>query len=170
MLTRTNKVGGIMAGQVDHAEIKLGQIITMMMSVMAFTFSEPKWLIALGGVFLVTGLFRPLSPFVFIYRYAVKPLGIMHSDYRLDNIQPHAFGQIVGAATVSIAIALLYMGHSTAGWLIVWILVGLTLVSYLGWCIGCFMYYQLNRLGIKGFFRHTPTDRSVKLGQRPRKK
>jgi hypothetical protein len=156
-----------MTGQVDHAEIKLGQILTMMMSVMALTFAEPKWLIALGGVFLVTGLFRPLSPFVFIYRYVVKPSGIMRSDYRLDNIQPHAFGQIVGAVTVSVAFALLYMGHSTAGWLVVWILVGLTLVSYLGWCIGCFMYYQLNRWGIRGFFRHAPTDRSVTLGQRP---
>lgn len=158
-----------MAVQVDHAEIKLGQIFTMVMSVIAFTFAEPKWLIALGGIFLVTAFFRSLSPFVLAYRHAVRPLGIMHSDYRLDNIQPHAFGQIIGAVTVAIAVALLYMGYSIAGWVIVWVLVGLTLISYLGWCIGCFMYYQLNRLGLKGFFGRRPTDSSVKLGQRPGK-
>ncbi len=159
-----------MSVQVDHAEIKLGQILTMAMSVAAFTLSEPKWLMALGAIFLVTALFRPLSPFVLIYRHVVRPLKVMHSDYRLDNIQPHAFGQVIGAVTVAIAITLLYMGFNAAGWTIVWILVGLTLVSYLGWCIGCFMYYQLNRLGLKGFFRHAPTDRSVVLGQRPAKK
>lgn len=159
-----------MSTQVDHAEIKLGQIFTMLMSVAAFALSEPKWLIALGAIFLITGVFRPFSPFVLIYRYVVRPLNVVRSDYRLDNIQPHAFGQLIGAVTVAIAVALLYMGYNTAGWAIVWILVALTLVSYLGWCIGCFMYYQLNQLGLKGFFRHAPTDDSVTLGQRPRKK
>lgn len=159
-----------MSVEVDHAEIKLGQILTMAMSVTAFALSEPKWLIALGVIFLVTALFRPLSPFVVIYRQVVRPLKVMRSDYRLDNIQPHAFGQLVGAVTVAIAVALLYAGFDTAGWMIVWMLAGLTLASYLGWCIGCFMYYQLNRMGLKGFFRHAPTDRSVALGRRPGKK
>lgn len=157
-----------MAAQVDHAEIKLGQILTMVMAIAAFALSDARWLIALGAIFLVTGTARPLSPFVLLYRHVVRPLGIMHSDYRLDNIQPHAFGQIIGALTAALALALLHSGHAIAGWAVVGILTGLTLVSYLGWCIGCFMYYQLNRLGLRGFFRHAPTDRSVIPGQRPR--
>ncbi len=158
-----------MTTQVDHAEIKLGQLLTMLLAVLAFVYKESAYLIALGAVFLVTGFYRPLSPFVLIYRMMVRPLGIMHSDYRLDNIQPHAFGQLIGALTVLIAITLLYAGYGTAGWIIVGILFGLTLVSYLGWCIGCFFYYQLNRFGLKGFFRHAPTDKSVLLGQRPKR-
>ncbi len=158
-----------MTSQVDHAEIKLGQILTMLLTVLAFVTKRPAYLIALGAVFLVTGFYRPLSPFVLIYRLIVRPLGIMRSDYRLDNIQPHAFGQLIGALTVLIAVALLYMDYGTAAWIIVGILFGLTLISYLGWCIGCFFYYQLNRFGLKGFFRHAPTDKSVPLGQRPRK-
>ena len=158
-----------MTTQVDHAEIKLGQLLTMLLAVLAFVYKEPAYLIALGAVFLVTGFYRPLSPFVLIYRMMVRPLGIMHSDYRLDNIQPHAFGQLIGALTVLIAITLLYAGYGTAGWIIVGILFCLTLISYLGWCIGCFFYYQLNRFGLKGFFRHAPTDKSVLLGQRPKR-
>lgn len=158
-----------MATSVDHAEIKLGQLLTMALSVAAFVWSKPELLAVLAGIFLVTGLVRPLSPFVIVYRHIVRPLGIMHSDYRLDNIQPHAFGQLVGAGTAILAVALLYAGYGIAGWLIVGVLVALTLVSYLGWCIGCFLYYQLNRLGLRGFFRHAPTDRSVAPGQRPRK-
>jgi hypothetical protein len=158
-----------MSTQVDHAEIKLGQIFTMLMSVAAFVLAEPAYLIVLGGIFLVTGLYRPLSPFVFVYRHVAQPLGLMRSDYRLDNIQPHAFGQIIGAITVALAVALLQMGYATAGWAIVWILFGLTLISYLGWCIGCFLYYQLYRLGLQGFFSHAPTDSSAQTGQRPKK-
>lgn len=158
-----------MAIQVDHAEIKLGQIFTVLVSAAALIFREPAWLLLLGGIFLITALYRPLSPFVLIYRHFIRPLRIMHSDYRLDNIQAHAFGQVVGAITVVIAIALLQLGYSTAGWVIVGILAGLTSVSYLGWCIGCFFYYQLNRLGLQGFFANAPTDKSVRLGQRPRK-
>ncbi len=158
-----------MTTQVDHAEIKLGQILTMLLVVLAFVTKQPAYLMVLGAVFLVTGFYRPLSPFVLIYRIIVRLLGIMSSDYRLDNIQPHAFGQLIGALTVLIAVALLFMDYGTAAWIIVGILFGLTLISYLGWCIGCFFYYQLNRFGLKGFFRHAPTDKSVPLGQRPRK-
>lgn len=161
--------GNIMSRQVDHAEIKLGQIFTMLLSVAAVVFAEPAYLVVLGGVFLVTAVYRPLSPFVLVYRYVVRPLGVIRSDYRLDNIQPHAFGQFIGAITVMLALALLYMGYRQAGWAIVWVLFGLTLISYLGWCVGCFLYYQLHRLGLRGFFSHAPTDSTVRLGQRPGK-
>lgn len=155
--------------QVDHAEIKTGQLMTMAIAVVAFVTKEPAWLFALALFFLVTALYRPASPFVLGYRLFVKPLGLMKSDYRLDNIQPHAFGQLLGALTVAICLGLLYLGYATAAWTVLWILIGLTLVSWLGWCIGCFLYYQLNRFGLRGFFRHAPTDRSVFVGQRPRK-
>lgn len=158
-----------MSMQVDHAEIKTGQLMTMLIAIVAFVAKEPAWLIALGLFFLVTALYRPASPFVLGYRMFVKPLGLMKSDYRLDNIQPHSFGQMIGALTVAVCLTLLYLGYATAGWIILWILIGLTLVSWLGWCIGCFLYYQLNRLGLRGFFRHAPTDRSVMAGRRPRK-
>jgi hypothetical protein len=165
----TTEQESAMSMQIDHAEIKLGQIFTMLMSLAAFMVREPAYLIALGGIFLVTGLYRPLSPFVLVYRHVVKPLGLMRSDYRLDNIQPHAFGQIIGAVTITLAVTLLHMGYGMAGWTVVWILFGLTLISYLGWCIGCFLYYQLYRLGLQGFFSHAPTDRSDQAGKKPKK-
>lgn len=155
--------------QVDHAEIKTGQLFTLLLSALAFIRQEPYWLAALGGVFLVTVGYRPASPFVLAYRFVVRPLGLMRSDYRLDNIQPHTFGQLVGALTVGVALLLLYGGFAVAGWMVVGVLFALTLASYLGWCMGCFLYFQLNRLGLRGFFRHAPTDPSVFPGRRPRK-
>jgi len=155
--------------QVDHAEIKTGQLFTLAFSALAFLFQEPYWLAALGIVFLITVMYRPASPFVLAYRHLVSPLGLMRSDYRLDNIQPHTFGQLVGALTVGAALLLLFGGYAAAAWVVVGVLFGLTLASYLGWCMGCFLYFQLNRLGLRGFFRHAPTDTSVFPGRRPRK-
>lgn len=158
-----------MTAYVDHAEIKMGQLITIMLSAVALGLQETLPLILLGVVFLLSGTIRVMSPFTWLYRGVVRPLRLMQSDYRLDNIEPHKFGQLVGALTVVLAVGLIEAGYVPVGWGMVVVLIGLTVVSYAGWCIGCFLYFQLNRLGLKGFFRHAPTDRGVLPGGRPRR-
>ncbi|MBI3433048.1 MAG: DUF4395 domain-containing protein [Hydrogenophilales bacterium] len=155
------------ASYVDHAEIKMGQILTMAISATALVLQKPMLLAVLGMIFLLSGTVRPLSPFSWLYRGVVQPSGIIKSDYRLDNIQPHKFGQLIGALTAVAALGLIQAGYEVAGWAVVVVLIALTLVSYAGWCIGCYLYYQLNRAGLRGFFKHTPTDKSVRLGIRP---
>lgn len=156
-----------MSDYVDHAEIKMGQLLTITISAIALGLQETFPLILLGLVFLLSGSLRSLSPFNWLYRWVLRPLRLMRSDYRLDNIQPHKFGQLIGALTVVLAVGLIEAGYVKAGWGVVVVLILLTLVSYAGWCIGCFLYYQMNRLGMGGFFRHAPTDRSVFPGSRP---
>ncbi len=158
-----------MNNQVDHAEIKMGQILTIIISGIALALQNQILLMVLAFIFLLSGTVRSISPFSLLYRWVINPLGIIKSDYRLDNIQPHKFGQLVGVVTIVLALALLQMGFTLAGWSIVVALTGLTSISYAGWCIGCFMYYQLNRLGLGGFFKHAPTDKTVFTGSRPEK-
>ncbi len=159
-----------MNNQVDHAEIKMGQVLTIIISGIALALQNIIPLIILAGIFLLSGTVRSMSPFSLLYRWIIKPLKIIKSDYRLDNIQPHKFGQLIGAITVVLALALIQFGYTTAGWIIVGVLIALTAISYAGWCVGCYMYYQLNRLGLGGFFKHSPTDKTVIIGARPRKK
>lgn len=158
-----------MNNQVDHAEIKMGQILTIIISGIALALQNQILLMVLAFIFLLSGTVRSISPFSLLYRWVINPLGIIKSDYRLDNIQPHKFGQLVGVVTIVLALALMQMGFTLAGWSIVVALIGLTSISYAGWCIGCFMYYQLNRLGLGGFFKHAPTDKTVFTGSRPEK-
>jgi hypothetical protein len=126
-------------------------------------------LMLLCAVFLLSGSIRAVSPFTLLYRWVVSPLHLIRSDYRLDNIQPHKFGQLVGALTVVIALGLIEVGYPMVGWSVVAVLIGLTVTSFSGWCIGCFLYYQLNRLGLRGFFQHAPKDKGVSSGKRPRR-
>mgnify|MGYP001088954582 CR=1 FL=1 len=158
-----------MSNQVDHAEIKVGQILTIIISSIALALQNQIPLIILAGIFLLSGTVRSISPFTLLYRWIIKPLGIIKSDYRLDNIQPHKFGQLVGVITVVLALALIQFDYVFAGWSIVGVLIVLTVTSYAGWCVGCYLYYQLNRIGLGGFFKHAPTDKSVITGARPGK-
>ncbi len=157
-----------MASYVDHAEIKMGQLLTIAISGVALGMQDTLPLMLLGIVFLLSGSIRSVSPFSLLYQWVVSPLHLMRSDYRLDNIQPHKFGQLIGALTVVIAVGLIEYGYQTAGWIVVGVLIALTAISYAGWCIGCFMYYQLNRLGLRGFFKHAPKDKTVFPGMRPK--
>lgn len=158
-----------MTNKVDHAEIKMGQILTILISGMALVLQNQIPLIVLGGIFLLSGTVRSISPFSLLYRWIINPLGIIKSDYRLDNIQPHKFGQLVGVMTIALALVLMHFNFTSAGWGIVILLIMLTAISYAGWCVGCFLYYQLNRFGFGGFFKHAPTDKTVFIGARPGK-
>lgn len=153
--------------QVDHAEIRMGQILTFVFACTALVLQNTIPLLILSVIFLLSGTVRILSPFSLFYRWVINPIGMMKSDYRLDNIQAHKFGQLVGALTVIMALVFMQLGYPMVGWGIVVVLVILTVISYSGWCIGCFMYYQLNRIGMGGFFKHSPTDKSKFMGMRP---
>ena len=155
---------------VDHAEIKMGQILTVAFAIAALVLQDTLPLMLLGAVFLLSGSVRMLSPFSMLYRWVINPGGIMKSDYRLDNIQPHKFGQLVGALTVATSLLFMQLGYPMVGWGIVVVLIILTIISYAGWCVGCFLYYQLNRMGVGGFFKHSPTDKSKIMGMTPGKK
>jgi len=154
---------------VDHSAIKTGQLLSITMLITALVLNRWELVGILAVIFLITALINPLGPFVLVYRLLLKPIGVVKPDMRIDNLQPHLFGQAVGAASAAIAAFALYAGYAYAGWILVFVLIVLTAISFKGWCIGCFLYYQLNRMGLRGFFAHKPTDKGVMLGARPRK-
>lgn len=157
------------AATVDHSAIKTGQLLAIATLAGAFVLDRWEPIAVLAGVFLMTSVFFEWGPFALVYRLLLKPLGLVKPDLRADNAQPHRFGQAVGALSAALAAAALYFDHTTLGWILVWVLIALTGISFMGWCIGCFIYYQLNRLGLGGFFAHKPTDSRVPLGARPRR-
>lgn len=154
---------------IDHSAIKTGQTLAIVILLAAFVLDRWEPVAALAGAFLVTSVFFEWGPFALLYRWPLKPLGLVAPDLRTDNVQPHRFGQAVGAVTAALAAAALYFNYAILGWMLVWVLIALTAISFMGWCIGCFIYYQLNRLGLGGFFGRKPTDSRVVLGARPRR-
>jgi uncharacterized membrane protein len=69
-----------------------------------------------------------------------------------DNPEAHLFAQGLGASFMVLSsVALLAVGVPTIGWILAWIVVVLAAVNLLvGFCVGCFVYYQLERrLGVR---------------------
>jgi hypothetical protein len=154
---------------VDHNAIRTAQLLTIA-TLLASAFVQ-RWepIAGLAMVFLITALSFRAGPFILLYRGLLRPLGLVRPDLRADHLQPHRFGQAVGAVSAAAAAALLYWGYATAGWILVAVLILLTAISFSGWCIGCFIYFQLYRLGLRGFFGRVPTDTRRIAGSRPGK-
>lgn len=136
-----------MAEYVDHAEITVGQIATIAISVLTLLQQQPLRRSRLAVAFLLSATSRAISPLDPAYRLIVQPLGLMRSDYRLETIPPHKFGPLIGALTIILAIALVTFGYPLAGWGVVAVLLLLTAIAYAGWCVGCYLATNYNVWG-----------------------
>ena len=59
---------------------------------------------------------------------------------------------LVGAAFNGAATLALLVGVSGIAWALVWIVIALANLNFwIDFCLGCWVYYQLNRLGVPGF-------------------
>ncbi|MBE2269710.1 MAG: DUF4395 family protein, partial [Anaerolinea sp.] len=69
-----------------------------------------------------------------------------------DNPEPHRFAMLVGAIFNAVATLALLLDAAALGWVLVWVVIVLANLNFwLNFCLGCWMYYQFNRLGIPGF-------------------
>jgi hypothetical protein len=94
--------------------------------------------------------------FQWIYRSILKPAGLVKPDVIEDNPEPHRFAQGFGGTVLAAGVIALFLGQSLLGWALVWLVIALAALNlFLGFCAGCFVYYQLNRLGVPGF-RYSP--------------
>jgi hypothetical protein len=105
--------------------------------------------------------FPRLALFQDIYRYILRPLGIVRPHViTTDNPEPHRFAQGFGGTVLALGFLALVTGAVTLGWALAWLVAVLAAANlFLGFCAGCFAYYQMNRFGVPGF-RHSPVRRS----------
>ena len=91
-----------------------------------------------------------------IWTGILRPAGLVKPDAIPDNPEPHRFAQGFGGVVLALAVMSLLLGQALIGWGLAWLVIVLAgLNLFLGFCAGCFLYYQLNRLNIPGF-EHSP--------------
>ncbi len=136
--------------RVDTHLAKFSQAGTVLLSALAYLLNQPVIVVIAAIILLLSALAPSISPFRLLYRYVVLPLHLMRPRIVEDDPAPHRFAQGVGAAFLIASSLLLYLTSATAlGWaldLIVFALAGINLT--VGFCAGCFVYYQLGRIGI----------------------
>lgn len=155
------------ARTLDQNEIRTQQALGPLLLITAYIVNDWRLVAVQCGIFLLTALHYNLGPYVLLYRWVVKPLGIAKPDVRADNPEAHRFATVFGFSVLLIATYLLATGQAMAGWLLVWTLVIFAGIGYFGWCAGCFMYYLINRSGAGGFFGRAPINGTAFPGVRP---
>jgi len=153
---------------VDQTELRTGQFLTVAMIFTAFLVN--RWeLVALQTIFFVLSVIHPvLNPYHALYRFILRPIGLFRPDIRVDNSEPSRFADFVGLIFSAVAAYLIASGYIVIGWGLVWAMILLGSLAFMGWCAGSFIYYMINRLGLKGFFKRSPIG-NIFPGLRPPK-
>ncbi len=142
--------------KVDHAALKANQLTIITLNILAFILNLPIFA-AFVAVVMAAGSAVKLPGFILLYRYFFKPLGILKPDVLDDNPEPHRFAQFLGSVFMAGGAVSLYLGATTLGWGLVWLVVALAaLNAFGGFCVGCAVYYWLARFNVPGFTKTPP--------------
>jgi hypothetical protein len=152
---------------VDHAALKTNQSFIIGLNILAYVI-DFTWLVVLVMIVMAIGTLLMRPGFGFVYKSILKPAGLLKPDVIRDNPEPHRFSQGFGAVVMAAASAALLSGAALLGWSLVWLVVALASLNLFGgFCVGCAVYYWLNRLQVPGFVKAPP--QGVVPGRRPEK-
>ncbi|MCS7039968.1 MAG: DUF4395 domain-containing protein [Anaerolineae bacterium] len=136
--------------QVDHTALKVNQTAIILFNILAFVFDQP-WLVAfVAAVMLVGTLFPRAGLFKLFYSHVLKPAGLLKPHLVPDEPQPHLFAQGLGGIFLLLATIAFLVKAPLVGWILTGIVVALAAINlFFGFCLGCFIFYQLARRGIR---------------------
>jgi hypothetical protein len=136
---------------VDHSAIRTSQVSLLSLLVLSFVL-DAAWLVAILALILLSGVIRRRPAFDFIYEGLLKPRGWVRPEVLLDHSEPHRFSQMLAFVFISASALALLAGAAILGWGLAWMVVALAVLNaFGGFCVGCAVYYWLNRLGLPGF-------------------
>jgi hypothetical protein len=136
--------------KLDRSSIKFNQGAIVILVSVAFLLNL-YWLVALVSLVMLIGtLFPKAGLFKLTYLYIFKPLGIIKTHIVKESNAPHLFAQGMGGVVLVIAYLLLnFTDQNFIGWFISLLVVALAFINLTtNFCAGCFIYYQLNKIGI----------------------
>jgi len=135
--------------KVDHNAIKFNQVSLTIITIVAFLADAP-WLVGVLALVLAASTAWPQwGLFRLIYQRAALPLGLLRPNLREDEQAPHRFSQGVGAAFLALSWITLQADAVVLGWVLNLLVAVLAMVNVVfDFCAGCFVYYQLRRVGL----------------------
>jgi hypothetical protein len=152
---------------VDHSALGTNQALIILLLVLAFVLNFPP-LVGIVALFMLGGTALAQPGFGWLYRSVLQPTGLVKPDVIRDNPEPHRFAQGFGGTVVLIGFILLYTGATPVGWGLAWLVVALAALNlFAGFCVGCAVYYWLNRIHLPGFVKSPPA--GTIPGLRPRR-
>jgi len=147
--------GAAPTSKVDHNALRVNQAFIISLLVIGFLLNN-LWFVAFVGLVMILGTALHKPGFKPAYDFA-KARGWLKPDVVADNPEPHLFSQGLGAAFVVGSVVSLLAGVSLLGWGLTWLVIALASLNLFGgFCVGCFVYYWLNRVNVPGFAKAPP--------------
>lgn len=138
--------------RVDRTALRTNQGFIVSFTVLGFILGDDlgRWIVLGTGLVLALGTLAPsLALFQQFYHRVLKPAGILHPHVVAEDPAPHRFAQGIGAGFLLVAAAFLFAGLPIAGWAFSWIVTALASINLaVNFCAGCFLYFQLGKLGL----------------------
>jgi hypothetical protein len=139
---------------VDHSALRTNQAFIIGLLILGFVLNVWPLVAFVSAVMLIGTAFPQAGLFKLVYFKLLKPASIVMPDVKIDNPEPHLFAQLLGGLVTLAASLAFFTGASAFGWGLAWLVVALAALNlFAGICVGCIVYYQLNRLGVTGFSR-----------------
>jgi len=126
------------------------------LSLLGYIFDVPV-LPGFVGIVMLLGTLLKRPGFGLVYSKLLRPLGMVRPDILEDNPEPHRFAQSFGSVVLLAGTIALMAGVDLVGWILVWVVIALAALNlFAGFCVGCAMYYWLNRMHVPGFVKSPP--------------
>ena len=152
--------------KVDPSALRTNQAMIIGLSLLGYIFDMPV-LAGFVGIVMAVGTLVKRPGFGAVYSKLLRPLGLVRPDILEDNPEPHRFAQGFGSVVVLTGTIALMLGSDLLGWLLVWFVIALAALNlFAGFCVGCAMYYWLNRMSVPGFVKSPPP--GTPPGMRPK--
>lgn len=135
--------------KLDRNVIKFNSASTLAVALLAFLFGA-VWLVGLQAVVLAASVASPQRGlFRLVYQRIVVPQGWLRPNIVDDDPAPHRFTQGVASAVLALSWGTLTTGFTVLGWALTWLVIVLAFIYVVfDFCAGCFVYYQLRRVGL----------------------
>ncbi len=138
-----------MLKKVDTTTLKFNQASIVTLTLLGFLLNQSYFVLFVALVLAVGTIFPRAALFKQIYLKLLKPNNILKANLIDDDPAPHQFAQGVGALVLLASSILLALNTPILGWTLAWIVIVLAAANlFFGFCAGCFMYYQLDRVGL----------------------
>lgn len=138
--------------RVDRNTLRTNQVSIVSFCVLAFLLGDEigRWIVLGTGLVLTAGtVYAPLALFKQFHRRVLLPAGLLGADVSVEDPMPHQFAQGMGAVFLLAATVAFFAGAIVLAWVLTWLVAALAFINAtIQFCLGCFIYYQLDRVGM----------------------
>lgn len=141
---------------IDVNQLKFNQISIITFLLLGFILNLEILVYFTALIMIIGSIIPKFAVFKQIYKNIVLKNNLIKPNIIEDSQAPHNFAQLLGGIVLAIAGSLFLLNISAIGWIFVWVVILLAFINVaFNFCMGCFIYYQIHRLKVRGLNKQT---------------